>query len=162
MFEREITLNRFMLDYYDRLVEDISDEEFTRAMPGGGHSPQWIIGHLITVADSAGLFLGLPRILGRDMRKAFGPGQSEKVVQGEEFSRSAMTASVRPTYDRFCDAAREADETEMQKPHNTGILAGSLIETRGEIVAHVLTTHLGLHLGQLSAWRRIQGRTPIR
>ncbi len=161
MFEQEIVLNRFMLDYFDRLVEDISDDEFTQPMAGGGHSPQWIVGHLLTVGDSSGLFVGLTRSMPKATRRAFGPGSVEEVLDGDEFSRSSMIAQMRPTYERLQAAAREATDEEMQKPHNTGILAGSVIQTRGQIISHVLTTHIGTHLGQLSAWRRAQGRTPL-
>ena len=82
MFERETTLNLFMLDYFDRLIEGISDEDFTTPMPGGGHSPQWIVAHLLVVGDSAGLFVGLRRQLPKPMRKAFGPGSDEQVHEG--------------------------------------------------------------------------------
>ena len=32
-----------------------------------------------------------------------------------------------------------------------------LLPTAGDLLAHVLTTHATMHLGQLSAWRRLKG-----
>jgi hypothetical protein len=44
MFNREITLNQFLVSYCDRLLAGVTDDEFTQPMQGGGHSPQWIVG----------------------------------------------------------------------------------------------------------------------
>jgi len=37
-----------------------------------------------------------------------------------------------------------------------------VLPTRGDLLAHILTTHEATHLGQLSAWRRQLGFPPVR
>lgn len=161
MFEREITLNQFLLEYGERLAADMSDEEFVQQAPGGGHSPQWILGHLIVVADSAGMLLGVRPEAGRAMRQAFGPGQPETVQSGEQYGRANLLESVRPAYERLYEPLRAADAASLQAPHGVPLLAGTAVVTKGDLLAHMLTTHLGTHLGQLSMLRRLQGQAPL-
>jgi hypothetical protein len=161
MFEREITLNKFLLTYCDRLLADVTDEEFTQPMPGGGHSPQWIIGHLTIVADYAATMLKVPPAANKVMRQAFGPGRAEAIAEGDAFTLSALKSGLRPAYERLYPVAVDADTVQLDQPHGVDLLAGSGIDTRADLVAHILTTHFAVHLGQLSAWCRAHGRTPL-
>lgn len=161
MFDRDITLNQFLLTYCDRLLVGVTDEEFTHPMPGGGHSPQWIIGHLTIAADYAAAMLKAPPAADKAMRQAFGPGQDEVAAEGDAFSRSTLAAALRPAYERLYPVAADADAAQLDQPHGVDLLAGSGIETRADLVAHILTTHFAVHLGQLSAWCRAHGRTPL-
>ncbi len=36
-----------------------------------------------------------------------------------------------------------------------------MLPTAREVIAHLMTTHIGIHLGQLSAWRRQMGMAAI-
>jgi hypothetical protein len=33
------------------------------------------------------------------------------------------------------------------------------VKTMGDIVTHLLTTHFAFHIGQISAWRRLEGQS---
>lgn len=161
MFDQEITLNRFMLDYCDRLMVDLGEDEFLSQAAGGGHSPQWILAHLTVVADYAGLMIGMKPAAPKAMREAFGPGSAESPREDVDFSRSALAAGLRPAYERLYESLDSADVDSLSGPHGVDLLAGTAIVTKADLVAHILTTHIATHVGQLSALRRSLGRAPL-
>ena len=108
MFELEIKLNQFMLGYGDRLLADITDSEFRMPTSDGGHSPQWIVGHLLMAADYAALMVGLRPHVSKAVRQPFLPGQPEVIQQGEEFSKDALCDLLRPTYERLYEPTQSA------------------------------------------------------
>lgn len=161
MFEREIALNQFMLGYCDQLVEGLTDEQFVAGLAGGGHSPQWILGHLTMVTDYAGMMLGIRAAVSKELRAAFAPGVTEAVMEGDAFSREALSGGLRPAYERLYETARNADEDALATAHGIDLFAGTSLVTKADFVAHVFTTHFATHAGQLSAWRRAQGQLPL-
>jgi hypothetical protein len=37
----------------------------------------------------------------------------------------------------------------------------SPVQTQGDILSHLMTTHFATHVGQLSVWRRAHGKPPL-
>jgi hypothetical protein len=58
----------------------------------------------------------------------------------------------------FGRCSRNADPARISEPQNVDFFKNTPIETNADGVAHPMTTHLAGHLGQLSAWRRVQGK----
>ncbi len=49
----------------------------------------------------------------------------------------------------------------MEQPHAVEILKPTNLKTNGDVLAHLMCTHMAFHIAQLSACRRKSGKGPI-
>lgn len=160
MFAREIKLNRFQIDYFGKVMKDIPDDKINDRAGGAGHPPLWILGHLAICAE-----LG-QAMLGGEMKHPawlplFGPASSDDVSNSDNYTKEEFTSHIVAEYPRLCEMLTAAPEERMNAPHGVELLEGTLIETVGDLQAHLLTTHFSFHLAQLSGWRRAMGGAPL-
>lgn len=160
MFERDIKLNRFLLDYFDKIVADIPADRIAEPTPGGGHPPLWVLGHLAIVGEMGQAMLG-GRLRHPEWVELFGPRSSEQVSEPTRFSKDEFVEGIRSDYPKLRAMLSAAPKAALEQPHGVDVLEGSLIETMADIQVHVLTTHFSFHLAQLSAWRRAAGKGPL-
>lgn len=161
MFDQQITLNRFLLKYLNGLMQDVEDADLGRRPDMGGNSPLWILGHLAVVGDSAARVLGLKPVQSKEWRRAFFPGTDGEVADAGEFTKQQLLDAIHEGYKRLYPELQRADATAMNEPHGIELLNGSGLETKADFLSHVLTTHMAMHIGQISYWRRQQGGSVI-
>ncbi|MEZ6123422.1 MAG: hypothetical protein R3C49_09640 [Planctomycetaceae bacterium] len=153
------------LSYATRLLTDVQPDQFARfASPGGvsvvSNHAAFVYGHLSLYA---------PRIL-----KALNL-DSPEVPEGFEavFSKDAVCAddpngSVYPEmtavtdfffqgYHAAMEAFRGVNDDVLQQPNPTGGRMTELFPTLGSMQNFYVGGHMMLHLGQVSAWRRMMG-----
>ncbi|HET6426292.1 MAG TPA: DinB family protein [Planctomycetaceae bacterium] len=152
-------LCRFMLDYLERIIAEMTPDDLRRAN-GSANPPGWILGHLAIVADFAGPMLKRPRQCPAAWHKAFGPG-SDPHAELPQQTAAEWAQTIRNNYEGILAVLPTADDAELAQPHGSSLLANTKIETMGQLLSHLLTTHLATHIGQLSAWRRSQGFLPL-
>lgn len=156
MFEREITICKFQLKGLEAVVADIPDDKIYDRAPGNGHPPIWVLGHLAICGELGEKFSGggisHPRWL-----PLFGPGSTDALEDEGRYSKGEFIESIQSSYARFAELAAGLDEETTSQPHGIELLNGTLIQTVGDLIAHLLTSHFGFHLAQLSAWRRAAG-----
>ena len=158
------------LGYADRLLAGVEDNNFRRfAAPGGkmveSNHPAFVLGHLSLYA---------PQIiaqLGRGDLAVASPGKFEEVFSKDAQCVDDPDGSVYPAmdvvtsqfkhgYGNVLKALRDASADVLQQPNpGTGRMA-ELFPTMGSMHAFYVGGHMMLHLGQLSAWRRMQGLGP--
>lgn len=156
MLERECLLNSWVLDYAKKLAHGIDEDKLTLQPAPGFNTPLWIFGHLAIAADFAPMFLGLPRGCPKEWHKVFGPGSDPTAVPLPHPSKAEMLAAFESAHHRVVEALKTATPETLGKPHSFAPTK-DVFPTVGDMIAHLLTTHPMLHLGQLSAWRRLQG-----
>lgn len=161
MLERETRVNLMMIGLFEASVGDLRDEEWNLTPTAGGHAPLWIIGHLALVADNGCGLLGLASNAPESWKPAFGIGSPNEVANPEQFPKAALLDAFRANYQRLREAATRAEATVLDEPHGIKMFENAPVQTRGDVVALIMTSHLGFHLGQLSTWRRQHGRAPI-
>jgi uncharacterized damage-inducible protein DinB len=161
MFERELRLNGLMNGYLARLLADFDDGQLNIPIADGGNSPAWILAHLAVANDYALRMLGEPRLAPAEWHKRFGPGRSPKEDPHPLPSKSELAEKLKTGHQALLAAVPQADPERMNAPQTVEFFKGTPVETIGDVVAHLLTTHLAMHLGQLSAWRRAQGRPAL-
>ena len=66
-----------------------------------------------------------------------------------------MCRSNEKAYQRIVDAVKAASPESLARDFPNPRLRATL-PTVGMAMVHILTSHQGVHLGQLSAWRRAQ------
>jgi hypothetical protein len=156
MLERECTLYSFALRYCRLLVRDVPDGEFAdQPMPGVIH-PAWVLGHLAFAADGAALLLRASRACPREWRPLFGPGSAIVGDRQAYPGKDELLTAVVAGHSLVVDAAGRATPELLNAPQR-GPFYLEDFPTVGDMVAHLMTTHACLHLGQLSAWRQMKG-----
>lgn len=160
MFETETTLNQFMLQGFQQIVSDIPEDRVNERPVGSGHPPLWVLGHLAICVEMGETLLG-GTLKHPEWAAVFGPGSSDDVEGPEQYSKDELIAAIVDGYPKLCAAAQQAPAAPLAEPHGLELLAGTAIQTRGQLLAHLLTTHLSFHVAQLSGWRRAAGHGPL-
>lgn len=160
MFQHAVTINEFQIDLFSRIIVDLPAERLFIPGPGHGHPPVWILGHLAITGE-----LGL-RLLGGTIShvrwlKLFGPGSSDTLIDDGSLPKSQLVDAVISSYRQLRELAAQADPQRMEEPHGAEILKGTPIQTKGQLIAHLLTSHFGAHLSQLSSCRRAEGHAAL-
>lgn len=160
MFDQDIKLNRFLLNYFDQIVADIPADRIAEPAQGGGHPPLWVLGHLAIVGEMGQAMLG-GRMMHPEWVEMFGPGSSDQVSEPTRFSKKEFVDCIRSGYPKLCAMLAAAPKEALDVPHGVELLSGTHIETAADLQSHLLTSHFSFHLAQLSAWRRGAGKGPI-
>lgn len=156
------------LGYAERLLTGITPEVFARfARPGGvvveSNHAAFVLGHLCLYPGRI-----LPQ-LGREQ-----PSTDARFA--EVFSKDAtcrddpegaiypamneVTSVFHDGYRQALEAIRATDDTTFQQPNPTGGRLTELFPTLGSVQNFYVGGHMMMHLGQLSAWRRMMGLSP--
>jgi hypothetical protein len=119
-----------------------------------------VLGHLPFSADGAGGLLGAAKELPAEWTPLFGPGSQPSASRGDYPSRDELLRAVERGFERLRRQAAAATPEQLARP-TTNPHTKDALPTVQEGVAFLLTGHLGIHLGQLSAWRRMAGLPPL-
>ncbi len=160
MFDSHRVLYRFLLDYYERLTADLTDDHLVERPAGNLTPPVWLLGH---VAAAAPFTLGL---LGREAdvdflrdgwMENFGPGTTplEYTDGFAPPTLAELQSLIRTGHERVEAALDTVDfhAVGLDEPNPVEFLRAPF-PTKRAFLAHLLTTHDAIHAGQLSAWRR--------
>ena len=163
MFDTHRTLYRMLLGYTERLTADLTDDQLDQRPAGNVTPPVWLLGHMAIAAPYA------LNLLGRGDRgdyvppswaENFGPGTVPlDYADGfEPPAKAELLAAIREGHARVEAALDEADldSLNLHEPNPVEFLRGPF-PTKRDFLAHLLSTHDAIHLGQLSAWRRAAG-----
>jgi hypothetical protein len=160
MLDTANQVNQFLMGYCRMLVGDIADERMAeQPLPGVNH-PAWVIGHLALSSDGALAALGGEKVLPAEWKALFGGGSSPSSSRGQYPSKDALLQAIEQGYERVRQRAAAATAEELARP-NPNARVKERLPTVKDLVAFLLTGHIGVHLGQLSAWRRMIGLPPM-
>lgn len=158
MFERESTLSTFALAYCERLTADL-DESRLGAIPAEGLKPPvWVLGHLAIVGDLGRKLFGASMVCPQAWHTQFAPGSDATALPDPLPSKAELVSAIDSGYREIQRLAQAADPQTMAAPNPLPMpFLQQNLPTVGDLVAHLLTTHMAVHLGQLSTWRRVAG-----
>ena len=160
MFEHEIRVSRQMGNLLKLVVKDFDDARFTQPVPGLVNPPAYIVSHLVSSADFGLTKLGRSPLCTDEWRKTFGPGS--KPEPGHKYlPKAELLQMFDRHYDEFRSAAAAATLQMVNQPHGVPFFSGTPLESVGDVVVLLLTSHLGIHIGQMSAMRRLVGFPPL-
>jgi hypothetical protein len=156
MLERECLLYAWVMDYARKLADGI-DEDRMDAQPAPGlNTPRWIFGHLAVAADFGLKWLDQPRLCPKAWYGAYGPGSKPDAAPSPLPTKKELFAVMEAQFASITSAVKSASPEALTQPHTFAPVLQAF-PTVGDFLAHLMTTHPMLHLGQLSAWRRLQG-----
>jgi hypothetical protein len=157
------------LAYAERLLSGIRADQFARlAAPGGyvvqSNHPAFVIGHLA---------LYPPRILGYlaaektvPLPHGFSEAFSKDAAcrddpEGNQYPpMNTLVDTFFTGYRAVQDALKAAPDETLTRPNPLGGAFAERFPTVGSMINFYLGGHAMLHLGQLSAWRRMMGMGP--
>jgi hypothetical protein len=159
MLDNATQVNLFLLQYCRTLVGDIADEQLAEQPHAGVNHPAWILGHLAWAADGALAMLGAPKVLPDEWKTLFASGSKPSASRAVYPSKNELLRAVEGGYLQARQKAASASPERLSRP-TTSPRAKETLPTFREMVAFLLTGHMGVHLGQLSSWRRMLGLPP--
>jgi hypothetical protein len=160
MLDSAIQVNLFLMQYCRMLVGDILDERMAEQPLVGINHPAWILGHLAWTADGSLAMLGAPKTLPTEWATLFGAGSKPSAERGVYPSKDNLLRAVEQGYQQVRQRAASAGPEQLSRP-TTSPRVKEALPTLNEMVAFLLSGHMGVHLGQLSSWRRMIGLPPM-
>ncbi len=160
MFDNEIAANEFSLDLFSRIAADLPEAQMFQPAAGHGHPPVWVLGHLAICAELGQKLLG-GRLTHPRWLVLFGPGSSDQVADDGTLKLDELVQANVSGYAKLREMATLADPQQMVQPHGAEILKGTAIQTVGQLVTHLLTSHFAFHHSQLSSCRRASGHKAL-
>lgn len=168
-----LVLLRFNHAMLLRVLEGVPEEVLDQPMAPDCNTPRWVLAHLAVSLDLVLLSIGVPTLLPRPWLAQFGPGSSGDFGPITPPSRADLLAAI----DRAVHAITTALTTtspdatttttptsaptdlaaRFARPHKAKLLMGTGIDTIGQTITHLCTTHFALHIGQLTLVRRSHG-----
>lgn len=158
------------MKYAERLLKDVPASEFARlARPGGecvaSNHGAFVLGHLSLYA---------PRIveqLGGDVESVRPPEAFTALFAKDAVCRDDPNGTIYPAkeivtdaffrgYQAASEALRAAADDQFLEPNPASGPLKDLFPTKGAMHAFYVGGHVMLHLGQMSAWRRMIGLGP--
>jgi uncharacterized damage-inducible protein DinB len=144
------------VDYAKRLVADIPDDKMCAQPIAGMNHAAWVLGHLAYVFDSMiGVFDEKP-VMSAEWKELFNLSSKPLADRAKYPSKAALFEAYEKSYQRIVNAVKAASPKSLARDFPNPRVRSTL-PTVGMAMVHILTSHQGVHLGQLSAWRRAQG-----
>ena len=147
------------IEYLPKLVGDLSEAQMWAAIePAGGepaNHPAWILSHLNTYLPIIAALVEDREFA--DPREApFGMLSRPESRSGLYPPRDELVATYVAGHQQVDRLLRNADPSILERPMRLPRWA-PLMPQVGMALSYLMLYHEGLHLGQLSAWRRVQG-----
>lgn len=144
------------LAYAKRLVADIPDDRMAiQPAPGMNHAA-WVLGHLACTADMLGAMIGTAPACPPEWTALFDWNSAPSADATRYPSKPTLLAALETAHDAIASALPEVPQARWTEPTPLeGIRA--FLPTLGDCFVFVMAAHENMHLGQLSAWRRVQG-----
>ncbi|MBX3422146.1 MAG: DinB family protein [Pirellulaceae bacterium] len=157
MFESEANLNRFLRQYLKLVTSDLSEEQLDQAPISGFHSVRWILCHLAIAGDMGLLMAGRNKHSPSGWRKAYGPGSDGQIHPQFRPTKQEALSLLTEIYEDLSGAVQMCSPDMLNQAHQLELLKQSVLQTNQHLLAHLLTTHFAVHLGQISTLRRQLG-----
>ncbi len=158
------SLNTLTMGYADRVASGIGADQFRR-MPKGvnTNSPAFNYGHLAIYPERLLPLLGRPELARPDEKweemfnaKAVCKDDPDGTVYPP---MEQIMARFRDRYRVLLEVAAETGDERFARA-NPNEQTAARFPTIGALVTFLTSAHLMMHLGQISAWRRIMGMGP--
>jgi DinB superfamily len=148
------------LAYAKRLVADIPDDRMAFQPAAGMNHPAWVLGHLACTADVLGAMLGSQPVCPPEWHPLFDWNSSPSADATLYPSKQTLLAALEAGHERLASALPGLPSTRWTEPTPTEAIR-AILPTLGDCCVFIMAAHENIHLGQLSAWRRVQGMARV-
>ena len=141
----------------DQMLADVPPGEMCRQPNGLRNHAAWQVGHLAFVRSAVAKLLGGEDPgLGEEWGAKFGRGTEPTDDPAHDPAKEDLVAKFAAAHEAALRAVGRADDAALERPNPIPGLA-KRFPTMRALVVGMFGTHDGLHLGQLSVWRRAMG-----
>jgi hypothetical protein len=144
------------LGYAKRLVANVPDDRMSLQPAAGMNHAAWVLGHLACTADMLGAMLGLKPVCPPEWPTLFDWNSSPVGDASRYPSKAALLKALEDAHSQIAAALPNVPEPHWVETTPLEAIRGFL-PTMGDCFVFVMAAHENMHLGQLSAWRRVQG-----
>jgi uncharacterized damage-inducible protein DinB len=156
MLEHVLRASQGNVVYANKLVADLADEQMcAQPAPGMNHAA-WVLGHLAFVFDSMTAVFDQKPTMTQEWKTLFNLSSKPLPDRAAYPSKEELLAAYEANYQRIVELVRSTNDEMLAREFPNPRLR-PLLPTVGVAMVHILTSHQGVHLGQLSAWRRALG-----
>jgi uncharacterized damage-inducible protein DinB len=148
------------VDYARRLVADVPEEQMAAQPAPGMNHAAWVLGHLAYVFDSMISVWDQKPAMSAEWKALFNVPSKPQPQREIYPSKAQLWDAYQQAYQRIVDVVKNCSDEDLNREFPNPRLRASL-PTIGVAMTHILTSHQGQHLGQLSAWRRVLGLPPV-
>lgn len=145
--------------YAKQILADVDDASMCQ-QPMGLNHPAWLMVHLATAADYASSLLGGQGVCPADWNKKADTKKPLTQNRGDYPSKEELINTFEAAFRHAADLYQKSSEEDLNKPQKLGFFETEL-PTVGDMATFLIVAHSNLHLGQLSAWRRATGKSPL-
>lgn len=156
MIQHVIAAGDGMVDYARRLVADIPEDQMAAQPAPGMNHAAWVLGHLAYVFDSMIAVWGEKPTMSPEWKELFNVPSKPQPDRSKYPSKAQLLEAYETNYRRIVEKVKQATPADFDKEFPNPRLR-PLLPTVGMAMVHILTSHQGQHLGQLSALRRALG-----
>lgn len=143
---------RFNADNFAKLVSDVKDDDFAAQPIEAINHPAWLLGHVSAYNPViVALLKGEP--FENPWESPCGKLSTPVADRSKYPSKEECLQTFLSGVDAACEVIAAAPEAAWKQQFDHPAW-GKQFETTAPAVVFVATTHLALHLGQLSGWRR--------
>jgi hypothetical protein len=149
-------VNEFNLHQLRRIMADWPESELDWQPQSALHSARWLLVHMAIAIDYGLMQCSLPGVCEGSWHQDYGPGSQA----GSTMLKPDLAEIIRVIesgYALLREQVGKLGQTPLTDQHEVGLLFNTPLITKGDLVAHILSTHFAFHLGQLSTLRRMRG-----
>ena len=148
------------LGYAKRLVADIADDQMAFQPAAHMNHPAWVLGHLACTADYLGAIVGAKPVCPPEWTSLFDWNSSPASDASRYPIKAVLLKALEDGHAGIAAAMPSIPESRWTEPQPIEEVRGFL-PTLGDSFVFVMAAHENMHLGQLSAWRRVQGMARV-
>ncbi|MCE9590427.1 MAG: DinB family protein [Planctomycetes bacterium] len=147
------------LDYTRRLLADLPEDRLVFQPAVGMNHPAWVLSHLcIYHAPMAGMLLNKPFEDPRDHRYGM---KSKSLPDPSEYKPKAeLLGDFERGHNTVAEALRVGGQDALEAATPLERWRTSMPQV-GIVLNYLMILHESTHLGQVSAWRRVQGMPSV-
>ena len=148
------------LDYARRLVADVPPGRMACAPAAGMNHPSWVLGHLTWAGGFTAALLGVPPVVPDGWEDLFSNAGRPVADVAAYPDKAVLLSALEATHAATAPALLAATDEQF-----AAVLPMEdfrrVFPTVGDAIVYLVAAHEGIHLGQLSAWRRVLGLPPV-
>ena len=153
MMDEMVRVFEYTIQFLERSVEDLTEEEMVGQPSGVPNHATWTLGHLIFCCQGMATEVGGEPWLPEDWESKFGYGSTPSGRQEEYRTKSEMLALLDDAKGRLVERLRAVDASTLHRA-----LEDDTFPTMFDLLLQVVLAHTAYHAGQLAVWRRAMGR----
>jgi uncharacterized damage-inducible protein DinB len=143
------------LAYAKKLVADVDEEKMAYQPAPGMNHPAWTLGHLARTGDVLLSMFDQAPLSPPQWKELHGRDSKPSADRSVYASKKDLVEALERSHEAVKAVLSHVDPKELEGPPPAPY--ATRFPTKWTLLIHMMTGHEQVHLGQLSAWRRVQG-----